>query len=228
MPTTPTSASHVDRPTRQNRRQAIEASAESAECRRLAAPAVQHRQRHDRRQHTDDAQHHHAELQWRRRGDEPGVDVDARRQARLSGHLEVGEHAGDLRLLLRGQRAGGAGDADEVGADAAGVGPDVQGAAGAGRPRRAAAPPRPPSHGTRRRRRRRWRVTNSPLRLASMPAGGMVENTRPPAAGSVATARQGIETSRACGAPDTSGAVMSLTARRGRAPAARRWWRWSA
>ena len=34
--------------------------------------------------------------------------------------------------------------------------------------------------------------TNSPLRLASMPAGGMVENTRPPAAGSVAIAWQGI------------------------------------
>ena len=53
--------------------------------------------------------------------------------------------------------------------------------------------------------------TNSPLRLASMPAGGMVENTRPPAAGSVDTAWHGIVTSRARGAPDTSGAVTSLT-----------------
>ena len=43
-----------------------------------------------------------------------------------------------------------------------------------------------------------------------MPAGGLVENTRPPAAGSVAIVRQGIETSSARGAPDTSGAVMSL------------------
>ena len=53
-------------------------------------------------------------------------------------------------------------------------------------------------------------VTNSPLRVASMPAGGMVEKTRPPAAGSAAIVRQGIETSMACGAPDTSGAVTSL------------------
>ena len=44
-----------------------------------------------------------------------------------------------------------------------------------------------------------------------MPPGGMVENTRPPSAGSVAMAWQGIETSRASGAPDTSGAVMSVT-----------------
>src|SRR6478672_11372800 len=47
--------------------------------------------------------------------------------------------------------------------------------------------------------------TNSPLRVASMPAGGMVEKTRPPAAG------QGIDASRARGAPDTSGAVTSVT-----------------
>src|ERR1700738_2400122 len=53
-------------------------------------------------------------------------------------------------------------------------------------------------------------VTNSPLRVAWMPAGGMVEKTRPPAAGRVAIVRQGIVTSRACGEPDTSGAVMSL------------------
>ena len=52
--------------------------------------------------------------------------------------------------------------------------------------------------------------TNRPLRLESMPAGGTVDTTRPPASGSVATARQGIEMSRACGAPDTSGAVMSV------------------
>src|SRR5882757_10711714 len=53
-------------------------------------------------------------------------------------------------------------------------------------------------------------VTNNPLRVAWMPAGGMVEKTRPPAAGRVAIVRQGIDTSRACGAPDTSGAVMPL------------------
>ncbi len=53
--------------------------------------------------------------------------------------------------------------------------------------------------------------TNSPLRLASIPAGGMVENTRPPAAGNDAIAWQGMVTSSDCGAPETSGAVMSLT-----------------
>src|ERR1700720_4740659 len=53
-------------------------------------------------------------------------------------------------------------------------------------------------------------VTNSPLRVAWMPAGGMVEKTRPPAAGRVEIVLQGIETSRACGAPETSGAVTSL------------------
>ena len=53
--------------------------------------------------------------------------------------------------------------------------------------------------------------TNRPLRLASIPAGGMVENTRPPGAGSVAIAVHGMDTSSASGAPETSGAVMSLT-----------------
>src|ERR1700676_3991906 len=46
-------------------------------------------------------------------------------------------------------------------------------------------------------------VTNSPLRVASMPAGGMVEKTRPPAAGRVATVRQGIGTRGAWGGPAT-------------------------
>src|ERR1700704_6551927 len=53
-------------------------------------------------------------------------------------------------------------------------------------------------------------VTNSPLRVAWMPAGGMVEKTRPPTAGRVEIALQGIETSSACGAPDTSGGGTSL------------------
>ena len=53
--------------------------------------------------------------------------------------------------------------------------------------------------------------TNSPLRLASIPPEGMVEKTRPPAAGRVAMAWQGMDTSSACGAPDTSGAVTSVT-----------------
>ena len=53
--------------------------------------------------------------------------------------------------------------------------------------------------------------TNRPLRLASIPSGGIVENTRPPAAGRVAMAEHGMETSSASGAPDTSGAVRSET-----------------
>ena len=45
----------------------------------------------------------------------------------------------------------------------------------------------------------------------------------------MATVRQGIEASSARGAPDTNGAVMSLISpSETRAPAARRWWRWSA
>ncbi|SHU35499.1 Uncharacterised protein [Mycobacteroides abscessus subsp. abscessus] len=53
--------------------------------------------------------------------------------------------------------------------------------------------------------------TNRPLRLASMPSGGIVEKTRPPSAGRVAMAAHGMETSSASGAPDTSGAVRSET-----------------
>ena len=50
-----------------------------------------------------------------------------------------------------------------------------------------------------------------PLRAASIPSAGFVANTSPPAAGKVAIAEQGIETSSASGAPETSGAVMSPT-----------------
>ena len=52
--------------------------------------------------------------------------------------------------------------------------------------------------------------TNRPLRLASIPLDGTVDTTSPPAGGSVAIAWHGIERSRANGAPDTSGAVMSV------------------
>jgi hypothetical protein len=52
--------------------------------------------------------------------------------------------------------------------------------------------------------------TNSPLLVASVASGGTVEKTRPPEAGIEAIALQGMETSSACGAPDTSGAVTSL------------------
>ena len=53
--------------------------------------------------------------------------------------------------------------------------------------------------------------TNRPPFVASLASRGTVESTRPPSAGSVAMAWQGIEMSRASGAPDTSGAVMSET-----------------
>ncbi len=53
--------------------------------------------------------------------------------------------------------------------------------------------------------------TNSAPLVASLASFGTVDSTRPPSAGSVLTAWQGIEMSRACGAPDTSGAVMSET-----------------
>ena len=53
--------------------------------------------------------------------------------------------------------------------------------------------------------------TNRPPFVTSLASRGTVDRTRPPSAGSVAMARQGIEMSRASGAPDTSGAVMSET-----------------
>ena len=49
--------------------------------------------------------------------------------AGCDGHLEVGEDARDLRLLLRREGSRGAGDSDEVGAHLPDVGPDVQNAA---------------------------------------------------------------------------------------------------
>ena len=53
--------------------------------------------------------------------------------------------------------------------------------------------------------------TNSPAFPVSKPLAGSVETTRPPSAGRVAIALHGMEISRARGAPDTSGAVMSET-----------------
>ena len=52
--------------------------------------------------------------------------------------------------------------------------------------------------------------TNRPPFVASL-SRGTVDNTKPPSAGSVAMAWHGIVMSRASGAPDTSGAVMSET-----------------
>ncbi len=70
--------------------------------------------------------------------------------------------------------------------------------------------------------------TTRPLRLASMPPGGMVEKTSPPAAGRVAIAWHGIETSRASGAPDTSGAVTSVIRPSGPGACGHEWSQWSA
>jgi hypothetical protein len=53
--------------------------------------------------------------------------------------------------------------------------------------------------------------TNSPLRAASIPSAGLVDNTTPPAGGRVEMVEHGMDTSRAAGAPETSGAVMSPT-----------------
>ena len=53
--------------------------------------------------------------------------------------------------------------------------------------------------------------TNNPFLPVWNPLTGNVENTRPPSAGRVAIAAQGMETSSARGAPDTSGAVISVT-----------------
>ncbi|COW40376.1 Uncharacterised protein [Mycobacterium tuberculosis] len=50
--------------------------------------------------------------------------------------------------------------------------------------------------------------TNSPALPVSTPPAGSVDSTRPPLAGSVAMAEQGIEMSSARGAPDTRGAVI--------------------
>ena len=52
--------------------------------------------------------------------------------------------------------------------------------------------------------------TNSPLLPVSKPFTGSVDTTRPPSAGSVAIAPHGMEMSSARGAPETSGAVMSV------------------
>ena len=120
------------------------------------------------------------------------------------------EQAGDLRLLLDRQRAGGPGDADEVGADAADVGPDVQHAAGAAADR---GPRRDRGHRVAERDDDGVGVgaNEQPVLAGVVPAAGMVENTRPPELGRVATAVHGIVTSSASGAPDTSGAVTSET-----------------
>jgi hypothetical protein len=53
--------------------------------------------------------------------------------------------------------------------------------------------------------------TNSPFLPGSTPPVGSVETTKPPLAGRVAIAGQGMEMSNARGAPDTSGAVTWVT-----------------
>ncbi len=53
--------------------------------------------------------------------------------------------------------------------------------------------------------------TNSPFLPVSTPPVGRVETTKPPLAGKVAIAAQGMEMSSARGAPDTRGAVIWVT-----------------
>ena len=96
----------------------------------VAGSTVQQCQRRDRDQHAQHAEAHHGRFERGRPGDEAGVDVDPCAQPGLGDDLEVGVDAGDLWLLLDGRGARRAGNPDEVGADAARVGPDVQRAAG--------------------------------------------------------------------------------------------------
>ena len=125
VPTTPPSASHVARPARQNRRHAARhpsrPTARSSTRARRSRPAA------------STPSIISAVLSSVGDGDEPGVDVDACAQPGCcAAPCSSVNDAGDLRLLLDRQRAGGAGDPDEVGADAADVGPEVQRAARAG------------------------------------------------------------------------------------------------
>ena len=94
VPITPTSASQVDDADPQ------EAAATRARTRRPDRVSRTASATIDASTQTH-AEHHHRQLQRGRRRDEPGVDVDAGGQPRLGGHLQVGEDARDLRLLLR-------------------------------------------------------------------------------------------------------------------------------
>ena len=76
VPITPMSVSHVTSPARRKRRQARGTRRPAVLSRTASATIEPSTQR--------DAEHHRGQLQRRRRGDEAGVDVDARRQARLA------------------------------------------------------------------------------------------------------------------------------------------------
>ena len=86
--------------------------------------------RHDGRGRNPE--HHHRGLEHGRRCDEAGVDVHAGVQAGIRCDAQVGEQARHLWALVETESAGGAGDADEVRADRADIGPDTQFTARAG------------------------------------------------------------------------------------------------
>ena len=128
----------------------------------------------------------------------------------LRGHLQVGEDAGDLRLLLRRPGCPWRRGCRRSRRRLRRRWPRCAACCRRRTPRRRGARPRRRSRGTRRRPRRRWRGRTARCGWRRCRRAGWWTRTRPPAAGRVATAWHGIETSRACGAPDTSGAVMSV------------------
>ena len=176
VPTTPMSTTTSTGSTRQNRRHEMKSSTRlRPDVAAAAAPPIQRAQCHDRCQNADDAQHHHTEFQNGRRRDEPSVDVDAGRQARLSGHLEVGEHPGDLGFsassvpVAPGMPMKSAPTPPTLAQTWCCRAPEATAALGA----TAATESRNATTTE-----LALAVTNSPLRVASMPRG-MVDKTRP-------------------------------------------------
>ena len=84
---------------------------------------IQDRQCGDRGDDADDADCHHYELELSGSGDEAGIDIDSSRKTLLNRDLQFGKHPGNLWLLIRRERACRTGDADEICADRARVGP---------------------------------------------------------------------------------------------------------
>ena len=103
VPMTPASASQVAQPTRKNRRHAprCDSAVPDAALSQPTASIAARRSRPATAQHAERSSA--ARLSVVGVGDEPGVDVDARGQARLRSHLQIGEDAGDLRFLFGGQ-----------------------------------------------------------------------------------------------------------------------------
>ena len=124
VPITPMSVIQVTTPTRRKRRQAPRYPPARASCRGPQAPRS--KPATEMTPSTIAASFSTVGVVMNRvstsmRADSPG----------WAATFEVGEDTGDLRLLLRREGAGGAGNPDEVGADLPDVGPDVQRAAGA-------------------------------------------------------------------------------------------------